>query len=343
MKRLLSVIAVIAAALGLAGCGESNTWNQKLTVTVATPAGEVSGSSVTRINITFAGESLCCAPGYAFSAGQSGEAVVVEVRPDKFLFALIEERQRLLAFRAFLGDQAEAQPSKERADGIETSRKSIALSPEHYPTLVVFADIANPKTVGIVDPKWIADAFGAGYRLKSITLEITDETVTKGNVERVLAWLSEESKLGDFWHAFVAVGYQPSGSTEARTFLSRGNEMPVSPTLMQALLAMDSYNRGYLPGVDLAAAGISGTQIGKATIRTDALPTGSQDAGFFAQAYTLGGQTVISYRGADDIAPFITPESGNDPWNGYGTALGRYWGPSATLAKVTRGNGRMAA
>jgi hypothetical protein len=42
--------------------------------------------------------------------------------------------------------------------------------------------------------------------------------------------------------------------------------MAITPELYQALLAMDSYNRGYLPGLDLAAAGASGTQIGNALI-----------------------------------------------------------------------------
>lgn len=36
--------------------------------------------------------------------------------------------------------------------------------------------------------------------------------------------------------------------------------MPMTPELYQAVLAMDAYNRGYLPGLDLAAAGSSTAQ-----------------------------------------------------------------------------------
>ena len=103
--------------------------------------------------------------------------------------------------------------------------------------------------------------------------------------------------------------------------------MPVSGTLMLALLAMDSYNRGYLPGLDLAAAGASPTDIGSATLRTDVLPSGSQAAGFFAQAYTisggaLAGKTVISYRGTDNPTPLAGPTGASDILSGWVSGVG---------------------
>jgi hypothetical protein len=52
--------------------------------------------------------------------------------------------------------------------------------------------------------------------------------------------------------------------------------MAMSSELMYAILAMDSYNRGYNPGILL-----SGSNIGTATIgRDELLPAGSQEAGF---------------------------------------------------------------
>jgi uncharacterized protein (UPF0261 family) len=53
--------------------------------------------------------------------------------------------------------------------------------------------------------------------------------------------------------------------------------MTVSQELMLAILSMDSYNRGNSgdkPGIDLTLFGASTTNIGNATIRTDALPNG---------------------------------------------------------------------
>ena len=187
-------MGLISAALGLAGCGESNTWNQKLTVTVNTPSGTVSGSSVSRIGIAFA-EDAWLAPGYAYSAGQTGEAVVVEVAPGKYLFALLDDRQRLLAFRIFLGDQAEAQPNKQQATEIQQSRKRAVLQPKQFPTLVTFDDIKDSRTVKLVDPKRLSDWFDVGYSLKSISLEVTTASLSTGKVRAILDWLDDEFQI----------------------------------------------------------------------------------------------------------------------------------------------------
>lgn len=71
--------------------------------------------------------------------------------------------------------------------------------------------------------------------------------------------------------------------------------MAISADLFRAILAMDSYNRGYDPGIVL-----TGNQIGNADLVTTVeLPAGSEAASFFAQAYTWNGGTIISYRGTD--------------------------------------------
>jgi hypothetical protein len=75
--------------------------------------------------------------------------------------------------------------------------------------------------------------------------------------------------------------------------------MTIQPDdLMRAILAMDSYNQGYRPGL----TGV-GTQIGSATVSTDSTAKlgldATQPVGFYAVAYQLNGQTVIAYRGTD--------------------------------------------
>jgi hypothetical protein len=68
--------------------------------------------------------------------------------------------------------------------------------------------------------------------------------------------------------------------------------MAISNDLMRAIMAMDAYNRGYNAGVN-----ISGNMLGLWTLgrATDAqTEPNAVAASFFAQAYTLGGQTIIS-------------------------------------------------
>jgi ribosome modulation factor len=91
---------------------------------------------------------------------------------------------------------------------------------------------------------------------------------------------------------------------------------------MLSILAMDAYNRGYDPGI----AGLSDdvrTKIGNATIeaRSSSLPGSDEvSAGFYALSYTWNGQTVISYRGTDDITG-IGPGA-SDLWRGWITGAG---------------------
>ena len=57
------------------------------------------------------------------------------------------------------------------------------------PTIVRFRDIADPKSVEQVDPDDLAKSFGPGVKLKSLTVQMTDEPVTTG-IEKRLGWLA---------------------------------------------------------------------------------------------------------------------------------------------------------
>ena len=70
--------------------------------------------------------------------------------------------------------------------------------------------------------------------------------------------------------------------------------MAMSDDLFMAILSMDAYNRRSDAGLQ-----VSGSQIGNATIRSDALPSGSSGVSFSAEAYTWNGTKVISYCGTD--------------------------------------------
>jgi hypothetical protein len=124
--------------------------------------------------------------------------------------------------------------------------------------------------------------------------------------------------------------------------------MAMTPELFMAILAMDAYNRGYAPGINLAGGGFSGSQIGNASIglasdEPSANIPGSVSAGFFAQSYAIGqalgsiasGQKIISYRGTDLNISNPNPWSdtpGSDAWNGYGTSLGLPFNDQARMA-----------
>ncbi len=81
--------------------------------------------------------------------------------------------------------------------------------------------------------------------------------------------------------------------------------MTISDDLFRAILAMDSYNRGYNSGINFGPnSDAIGTQIGNATISARTAPddTAARAASFYAVAYTWNNHQIISYRGTDDIA-----------------------------------------
>ena len=82
--------------------------------------------------------------------------------------------------------------------------------------------------------------------------------------------------------------------------------MAIDDDVFRAILALDSYNRGYDAEVDISALGGSTTQLGTATLGDQKGDAEAQAASFFAQSYTYNGETIISYRGTDALLDVVT-------------------------------------
>lgn len=167
------------------------SWHQKLTLTIETPSGPVTASSVTSLRRADRGKLLALPDAGPLSSRFHGEAVVADLGGGRYLFALLG-RQDQLAQKAFpdVMNTPEGRASwPQWAREIARLRGARRLSPDLYPLLVTFADIDDPTTVKRVDPANLAATFGPGYTLASISFEITDEPVTEGRVEKFLPWL----------------------------------------------------------------------------------------------------------------------------------------------------------
>ncbi len=201
-------MGLLSTALALTGCWRNTyAWNQKLTVTVMTPQGERSGSAVTRVT---AGVNQKPMMGNLLSFGVNGEATLVDLGQGKFLFALLSPggswtSTEYLAELVFAADLPN-RPVPGYPDGanqnyevLQSLRKERSIPQKHYPLLVTFTDINDPKSVKEVKPGKLSDAFGPGYSLKSITLEITDEPVTKGKIIKICKWLDDQKLIFIDW------------------------------------------------------------------------------------------------------------------------------------------------
>lgn len=200
----LRVVVALALCLTLSGCDlfgfHDWEWRQKLTVSVMTPEGLKTASSV-------AEGSWSMAPTW-FEIGDSGggpglgslrgEAVVLELEPKKYLFAL-QDNSAMTAVYTIAGPDFRPGMRQDYIavlDRMESIRDSRTLAPTHYPLLVTFDDINDQASVRRVDPGDLSASFGPGYRLDAITLSITDEPVTEGVVQKVLGWLTAYPEQG---------------------------------------------------------------------------------------------------------------------------------------------------
>ena len=201
-----------AATLLLGGCGLIKSYapfRYRLTVEVETPAGLRSGSSV--IEVT-AGEVRSTLGGAGVDV--RGEAAAVDLPDGQTLFALLrtQETSGWAGSVMFEVTPAPDDPTIKAGEGfgphVEAIKANHRLNvvpryfqnpydppkpgPSGYPMLVRFGDIHDPKTVALVDPDDLAATFGAGYRLRRITVQIMDDPVTVG-IEGRLGWLAQMS------------------------------------------------------------------------------------------------------------------------------------------------------
>jgi hypothetical protein len=175
----MNSLMAIATALPLAGCWLFPAeWHEKLTVTIETPAGDKTGSSVRWQKL---GEDMLLDRA---NSDFAGEAVVVEVATGKYLFVLLEENLPQAELIYFPGEP----PLKSTHKLNDLKGQIVEVPSSQYPLMATFGNLADPKSIKQVFPNDLAAAFGAGYRLKTVTLEIVDESVTSGKIDELIPW-----------------------------------------------------------------------------------------------------------------------------------------------------------
>jgi hypothetical protein len=196
MLRCLALLLMLA----LTACTRDEHWNQRLTLVIDTPTGQVTGSVVQRVDWQSAtGLYKTAAQGVdpsQTSVRVTGEALALEVAPGKWLFALLKGDQGWQGEPGLNAGYAIAVPlglharSPDGVDAILAFPKDtpVPLPPKAWPMLVTFDDVTRPETVRRVDPGDLAAAFGEGVRMESVALEITGDAVTASNLQSLLGW-----------------------------------------------------------------------------------------------------------------------------------------------------------
>ncbi|MBW7910911.1 MAG: hypothetical protein H3C49_06520 [Alphaproteobacteria bacterium] len=214
MRYLLCLPLVFVLILSLGGCffgGDtyaSGSWRYKLTIAVETPEGLKTGSAVREVKATYIKSPF---PEAKASRSVEGEAVVVDLGQRGVVFGLLTgmrlgvDHASTVAGYVFGSGSGWLGPDTIR----EMSKKKtgpVVIEPKLYPKLVTFGDPKDFRTVrnlmvlkecprspkgGVslepcLEKDSFEEVFGAGVRLHSVTIEMTDEPVTKDVVKNFM-------------------------------------------------------------------------------------------------------------------------------------------------------------
>jgi hypothetical protein len=194
--------ALALLAFCLAGCGKSESYRYKLTVEVNTPEGVKRTSNV--VEVQFSSVSV---PARGVMHELNGEALYLDLgggrRP---LIVSIVNRlhprygndvrwsrdggpsESLLS--ELYGAQLKGDDLLEKISSLSAKRGSHEIRPDDLPDLLTFGDVNVPSSVMEVDRHNLPASLGQNVSWAKVTLEVTDEPVTKGVVKAKLPWLA---------------------------------------------------------------------------------------------------------------------------------------------------------
>lgn len=188
-RRDLMTIVLAGGAVLFSGCdalGPSWKYRYRLTAQVEKAGQTYEGSSVIEIVRTKA-------PDGSINGKTRGEAVAVDVPGSGALFLLLSGSDGGAdwaftmphhAFAARLGSRDMVNDAL-LTKLTQMKGETATLTPDLFPTLVRFRDIADPKSVEVVDPANLAASFGPGVSLQRITVAITENEVDSSIKKRL--------------------------------------------------------------------------------------------------------------------------------------------------------------
>ncbi|MBI1301219.1 MAG: hypothetical protein GC137_06105 [Alphaproteobacteria bacterium] len=202
--KIIATLVLILIILGGAGYYylyqkyPYGSWNYRITVNIETPEGLKSGSAVRKMTRAVPMLNLPQATGHY---GVEGEAVVIDLGERGTVFALIDWDSYNEVYKALPQPKNAQMWDIEYYMGLKPGTKG-DLPPEEYPKMVSFGDVDDPSTQKLlyfVHANGVTNSYeevlGDGVQLKSITIEITDDSVTWGIIDKFIPSL-EEGRYG---------------------------------------------------------------------------------------------------------------------------------------------------
>ena len=216
LGKVLGIVVLLVSGLAIAKevIYPSATLRYKVTVEIDTPEGVKIGSAVREVFIQRQPELPESGP----DIKPKGEAVVVDLGKRGVVFALTNFDDYRTIFEAFPGPPGLTPEGLKYYSELKDAKG--VLKPEEYPMFVTFTNINDPKSVvSLRDVSGCfekdkngtcikegfhvaADRFeeilGKGVKLRNVSIEMTDEKVTWGSVEKYMP-KNFKAEITDQW------------------------------------------------------------------------------------------------------------------------------------------------
>lgn len=204
-KVVLVLLTLISGIFYFAADSKGATINYRITVTMQTPDGDVSGSTVRGVKLP-SSAPLIKLPDAPAKVRSIGEAVVIDLGEKGFVFALIKDTSWMELLDSY-PYHFEGDAYQDKIDFYQNIPKAQSKNIENlrlWPTMVWFKDISDPKSVKLVystvrentpyggayiKQDMSEKTLGHGYAVKSVVIELTHADVTYGEIEKKLPWI----------------------------------------------------------------------------------------------------------------------------------------------------------
>jgi hypothetical protein len=190
---------LVWAALAVTGCGRSASYRYKLTLSVNTPDGVKTGFNVVEVDywaVSF--------PAQGEPHKIHGQGLYLDLGPGRrpliALLTHIYRRSDSPLNMPWLGDDPIRIVARlclnvtaiyswiDVASKFDQCRSNSSIMPADLPDIVTFADVNDPGSIMLVDPNDLSATFGAGITWNSMTIQATDESLTK-DIDQRLPWV----------------------------------------------------------------------------------------------------------------------------------------------------------
>ena len=199
----------MAMGVTLSACGKNHrVMRYKYRLTMAVRDG---GQLLTSSNVIGIRESVWDVPiGGGGRESVCGEATALKLRNGSFLIALFRGpsdarwpetkwpfdspiwilRKRLGLDVGWPDDQAEMTKLETQINSGVTA----ILQADELPELVAMKDANSPLTAGLADPKRLPPYLGDDIKIESITIDVTQDEITKGRLAKLFPWFDPRNQ-----------------------------------------------------------------------------------------------------------------------------------------------------